>query len=92
MWGKLASAFLFWLAAILSAIKLLNALPVSPGRIYYFNDSFKMILVGCSFLLLAAAINKILHIFSEADPHKNNLKDTHSRDPDRLICYFETGE
>ncbi len=62
MWGKFAIAFVCWLVALEGAIKLIHALPPSPGGGYLYHDSVTMILVGVFFLLTAMTIKKI-HYF-----------------------------
>jgi hypothetical protein len=61
MWGKFAIAFVCRLAALAGGIKLIHALPPSPGGGYLYHDSVAMILVGGSFLLLAMTIKKFLY-------------------------------
>lgn len=61
MWGKFAIAFVCWLAALGAAIKLIHALPSSPGGGFLYHDSVAMILVGGFFLLLAMTIKKFLY-------------------------------
>ncbi len=63
MWGKFAIAFVCWLAALGGVIKLIHALPPSPGGGFLYDDSVTMILVGGFFLLLAMTIKKIYCIF-----------------------------
>ena len=59
MWGKFAITFVCWLATLGGAIKLIHALPPSPGGGFLYHDSVTMILVGGFFLLSAMTIKKI---------------------------------
>ena len=59
MWGKFAFAFVCWLATLGGVIKLIHALPPSPGGGFLYHDSVAMILVGGFFLLSAMTIKKI---------------------------------
>jgi hypothetical protein len=59
MWGKFAIAFVCWLATLVGIIKLIHALPPSPGGGFLYHDSVALILVGGFFLLSAMTIKKI---------------------------------
>ncbi len=59
MWGKFAIAFVCWLATLGGIIKLIHALPPSPGGGFLYHDSVALILVGGFFLLSAMTIKKI---------------------------------
>ncbi|MEN8759495.1 MAG: hypothetical protein ABF303_13630 [Desulfobacterales bacterium] len=61
MWGKFAIAFVCWLASLGGVIKLIHALPPSPGGGFLYHDSVTMILVGGFFLFMAMTIKKFLH-------------------------------
>ena len=61
MWGKFAIAFVCWLATLGGAIKLIHALPPSPGGEFLYHDSVTMILVGGLFLFIAMTIKKLRH-------------------------------
>jgi uncharacterized membrane protein YidH (DUF202 family) len=90
MWGRFATAFVCWLAALGGAIRLIHALPHSPGGGYLYHDSVAMILVGGSFLLLAMTIKKFQFLFSIIDRH-NNQKGAHSRILVRIASSFQSG-
>lgn len=59
MLRKFAIAFVCWLAALVGVIKLIHALPPSPGGGFLYHDSVALILVGGFFLLSAMTIKKI---------------------------------
>ena len=63
MWGKFAIAFVCWLASLGGVIKLIHALPPSPGGGFLYHDSVTMILVGGFFLFMAMTIKKLLHFW-----------------------------
>lgn len=61
MWGKFAITFVCWLASLGGVIKLIHALPPSPGGGFLYHDSVTMILVGGFFLFMAMTIKKFLY-------------------------------
>ena len=63
MRGKFAITFVCWLATLGGAIKLIHALPPSPGGGFLYHDSGTMILVGGFFLITAMTIKKIYAFF-----------------------------
>ena len=90
MWGRFATAFVCWLAALGGAIRLIHALPHSPGGGYLYHDSVAMILVGGSFLLLAMTIKKFLHLFSMFDGQIKQ-QGAHSKILFRIASSFQSG-